>query len=295
MLPQLPEPVRHPSLVRAAVSPSAVAVTAAGAGIGVLADPHSAILAIVLGAGAWLGRMAVAIVSRGRRRLPVVTIDPFAVPEPWRQYVRDAVAARQRFDAALAQWPAGPQRDRLVLLQPRLWQGTYEVWSVAQRGAAMGATTPGSAAGGLVRPSAGQLSSELQRVQAERQRTPRSDRQAALVRSEEAIAAQLRAAHHSTEAQAEVLDRLRLLTARLDEVVTQLLELGLEQAGGPVEGPSDTVAGSVDALVEEIEALHEGLRQAGAASSGRDPSGEGGPTTSLALPPAPPPSPPAAS
>src|ERR1700722_1558511 len=184
MLPQLPEPVRHPSVVRAAVSPSAVVVTAAGAGIGLLADPHTAILAVVLGAGAWLGRMAVAVVRsrRPRRGLPVVTIDPFAVAEPWRQYVRDALAARQRFDAALAQWPAGPQRDRLVMLQPRLWQGTYEGWAVAHRGAALGATTAGSAATGLARPSAGQLSRDLQRVQAERQRTPPSDRQAALAR-----------------------------------------------------------------------------------------------------------------
>ena len=69
-----------------------------------------------------------------------------------------------------------------------------------------------------------------------------------------------------------MLDRLRLLTARLDEAVTQLLELGLEQAGGAVEGSADAATGSIDALLDDIAALHEGLREAGAASSGADPA-----------------------
>jgi hypothetical protein len=136
----------------------------------------------------------------------------------------------------------------------------------------------------------------LQRVQAERQGTPASDRQAVLLRSEEAIAAQLRAAHRSEEAKAEVLDRLRVLTARLDEAVTQLLELGLEQAGG-MEGSADAVAGSVDALVEEIAALHQGLREAGAASSSPEasPAEARSPGSAPALPPGVPPSPPVTS
>ncbi len=304
MLPQLPEPAQHPSPVpnrrlslrRAAVSPSAGIVTAAGVGIGLL--DQSVILAIVLGGAAWLGRMAVAVfrTRRNRTGLPVVTIDPFAVPEPWRQYVRQALGARQRFDAAVAQWPAGPLLDRLVTLQPRLWDGVQEVWLVAQQGAALGGTVAGVAAAGTASPSIVQLSAELRRVQTERQRTPASDRQLALQRSEEAIAAQLRAAHRTEEAKAEVLDRLRVLTARLDEAVTQLLELGLEQAGG-TEGSVDVVAGSVDTLVEEIAALHQGLREAGAASSGADSSagGPSSPGSTPALPPAVPPSPPVTS
>jgi hypothetical protein len=78
--------------------------------------------------------------------------------------------------------------------------------------------------------------------------------------------------------------------------VTQLLELGLEQAGG-TEGSVDVVAGSVDTLVEEIAALHQGLREAGAASSGADSSagGPSSPGSTPALPPAVPPSPPVTS
>ena len=135
-------------------------VTAAGFLVG-LAD-QSLTLAIVLAVVAWLGRMVVAIaqVRRRGRRLPVVTIDPFAVSEPWRQYVRQALAARQRFDQAISGWPDGPLHDRLVLLQPRLDRATEEVWSVAQRGAALDGTVRGVPTG-AARTSTEQLSGEL--------------------------------------------------------------------------------------------------------------------------------------
>jgi hypothetical protein len=291
MLPQLPEPVQHPSVVRAAVSPSAIILAAAGVGIGLAAG--SVILAVILGAGAWLGRMAYAVFrSRRRRRLPLVTIDPYAVPEPWRHYVRQALGARQRFDHTVAPWPPGPLHDRLMLLQPRIGQATEEVWAVAQRGAALTGTVRGVPTG-VAQPSMVQLSAELRRVQAERQRTDAPDRQAALGRSEEAIAAQLRAARRSEAAQAEVLDQLRLLTARLDEAVTQVAQLGLDPLVG--EGAVDQVAGSVDALGEEITALHQGLRAAEAASSGAEASIGELPAPAPALPPLAPPSPPATS
>jgi hypothetical protein len=321
MLPQVPAPDGHPvpaadaqaaspaeirqAVRRAAVSPSALVLAAAGVGIGLLAQ--SVVLAVVLGVGTWFARLIYAALRARRRRprLPAVTIDPYAVPEPWRQYVRQAQSARQRFDLSVATWPAGPLRDRLTLLQPRLAAGVNEVWVVAQRGAALGGTVAGSG-----QPSVVQLSAELRRVQAEQQRTPGSDRQQSLARSEEAIAAQLRAAHRTEEVKNEVLDRLRLLTARLDEAVTQLLELGLEQAGGAVEVSADAATGSIDALLDDIGALHEGLREAGAAATGAEPTGAasatplpsplpspsspGAPADSHVLPPVAPPSPPTA-
>jgi hypothetical protein len=314
MLPQVPAPDRPPvpatgtqpaspaeirrAVRRAAVSPSAIVLAAAGVGIGLLAQ--SVVLAVVLGLGAWFARLLVAALrARGRRpRLPVVTIDPYAVPEPWRQYVRQAQSAQQRFDSSVATWPEGPLRDRLLLLQPRLHEGVNEVWVVAQRGAALGGTVAGGGQASVV-----QLSAELRQVQAEQQRTPASDRQQALARSEEAIAAQLRAAHRTEEAKGEVLDRLRLLTARLDDAVTELLELGLERAGGAMEVSAEVATGSIDSLLDDIGALHEGLREAGAASAGA--AGDAQPTapssrgSSDVLPPegirpGAPPSPPAA-
>jgi hypothetical protein len=319
MLPQVPAPDGHPvpasaspaeirqAVRRAAVSPSALVLAAAGVGIGLLAQ--SVVLAVVLGVGAWFVRLVFAALRARRRRprLPAVTIDPYAVPEPWRQYVRQAQSAQQRFDSSVATWSAGPLRDRLIQLQPRLAAGVNEVWVVAQRGAALGGSAAGSGLPSVAQASVVQLSTELRRVQAEQQRTPGSDRQRALARSEEAIAAQLRAAHRTEEAKNEVLDRLRLLTARLDEAVTQLLELGLEQAGGSDDVSADAATGSIDALLDDIGALHEGLREAGAAAANADPTGTASPTAlpspsppgapadSHILPPVAPPSPPTAS
>jgi len=170
-----------------------------------------------------------------------------------------------------------------VLLQPRLGRAAEEVWAVAQQGAALDGTVRGVPTG-AARPSIDQLSAELRRVQAERQQQPpAADRQAVLARSEEAVAAQLRAARRSEALRVEVLDRLRLLTAQLDEAVTQLLALGLERPAG--DGSVDEVAGSVDALVEEIGALHQGLREAGAAAAGTDLPLEVPPGPAVALPP----------
>ena len=239
MLPQLPEPVRHPSpapdrrasLARAAVSPSAIIVTAAGFRIGLAAQ--SLTLAIVLGVVAWLGRMVVALRPRRRRsasrRRPSTRI---AVSEPWRQYVRQALGARQRFDQTVSQWPAGPLHDRLLLLQPRIGQATEEVWAVAQQGAALDGTVRGVPTG-ATRPS---MRAAVCRTAAEsrpsgsrtRRRTARPPWPAPRRPSPPSCGP--RTARKTTRA--EVLDRLRLLTARLDEAVTQLLALGLDRRAG---------------------------------------------------------------
>ncbi len=319
MLEPVPGPDRHPvgasgapsaspavirrAVRRAAVSPSALVLAAAGVGIGLLA--HSVVVAVVLGLGAWFVRLAVAALRAGpkRPRLPLVTIDPYAVPEPWRQYVRQAQSAQQRFDSSLATRPSGPLKDRLLMLQPRLREGVKEVWVVAKRGAALGGTVAGKG-----QPSVGELSAELRQVQAEQRRAPGAHptdpgRQQALARSEEAIAAELRAAHRTEEAKGEALDRLRLLTARFDDAVTQLLELGLEPGEGTAVGAADVATRSVDALLDDITALREGLREAGAASSGAEPTmpteSAGGPawpagTDPCGLPSVAPPSPPTA-
>lgn len=274
----LPEPVRHPSVVRAAVSPTAVAVTAAGAGIGLALD-RSIVLAVVLGAGAWLGRMAVAVAARARRaraaRPKPADVDPWSVPEPWRQLVRQAVTAQSRFDEAVAGWPQGPTRDRLVSLQPRLYAEVEDVGALAHRGATLTGWTPGgTATAGL--PSAKQLSEQLGQIGAERRtvgrQAPRRD--ASLARTEEAIAAQLRAVRNAEEAAALVHDRLRLLVAQLDEAVTAVLIMGVEPSGES----ADALSGSLDTILEQITALQQGLADT---SSG---SLDMGPTAALPSP-----------
>lgn len=281
-MPNLPEVVRHPSVVRAAVSPSALAVTAAGVGIGFAAD-QSVVLAVVLGAGAWLGRMAVAVVRRSRRdraaRPRPADLDPWSVPEPWRQLVHQAVAAQGQFDQAVREWPPGPIKDRLVWIQPRLWADVEHVGRVAHRGASLGGWTREAAAGGG-RPTARDLSDQLRRAEAERrsvgQHSP--DRAAALARTEEALAAQLRALHKAEEAAADAQDRLRVLVARLQDAVTALLVLGVDATGA---SGADSLVESIESISEEINALHDGLADASESAQG--------PGQAAVLPGAPPP------
>jgi hypothetical protein len=265
-VPNLPEPVFHPSTVRAAVSPAPIAAAVIGAGIGVLA--HSIILAVVLGVGFWSVLMMVGAFARARRRRAAqpkpAQLDPWSVPEPWRQLLHQADSAQSRFDNAVNDWPPGPIRERLSDLQPRLWSDVEDIGTIARRGAALSAWVSGVPATG--RPSAEQLADQLRRTEAERQTLAgrSASRDASLARTEEAIAAQIRAVRNASEAQSLVLDRLRIVVARLDETVTSLLVLG---AGGG-EAQAGSVTDSLDEINDEITALLHGLAEATSTSSG---------------------------
>jgi hypothetical protein len=185
------------------------------------------------------------------------------------------------------------------MLQPRLWQAVGEVWSVAQRGAALSGAAPDAAG------SRDQLSAELQRVQGERLRLdPAATAQAEVLAGREAaIAAQIRAAKRAEDAAGEAADRLRLMTAQLDDAVTQVLQLGLRRDDAEA-GVVDALGPSIDGLLEQIGALQEGLRAVeglGQAPSlgtgagrGESPTRPAGPPPAASGPP-PAPSPPAAS
>jgi len=244
-------------VARAAISPSAI--LSAGAGVGIGFWDHSIVLAVLLGAAAWAARMGLAVVARSRRRpsrLRTVDIDPWGVPEPWRQLVRDAVSARDRFDRMVADRPPGPARDRLQLLGRRVHQGADEVWALARVGAGLDA-----AAGAGIRSDA--LSQELRLVQAEKSslaaRPPGASELEALDRREAAIAAQLQAARRSEAARQRAADRLRVLTARLDEAVTSLVEMSLDTDATGLDG----LDGSVGGVVDELTTLRKAMLEAG--------------------------------
>jgi hypothetical protein len=281
-VPNLPEPVLHPSTVRAAVSPTAIAAGALGAGIGVL--DHSVILAVILGAGFWSARMAAGMFARARRRRAArpkpAELDPWSVPEPWRQLLQHAMSAQSRFDQAIQDWPPGPIQERLTDLQPRLWADVGDIGTIARRGAGLSAWVSGVPATG--RPSEVQLAEQLRQTEAERQQVAgrSARRDASLARTEEAIAAQIRAVHNASEAESLVLDRLRVVVARLDETVTSLLVLG---AGGG-EAQADSATASLDAINDEITALLRGLAEATSTSAGA--LGAVSPPASLPPPPA---------
>ena len=279
----LPEPVPHrqvearhrtlsPSLVRAAVSPTAVAVVAVGAGIGV-AD-HSAILAVVLAAGGWLSRMGAAVIG-GRRRARAAApkpaaLDPWSVPEPWRQLLQEALSVQSRFDQTVANWPAGPIRDHLGELQPRVWAEVDELGAMARRGAAATGWTGATVGPGPL--TSERISEDLRRVQAERGRLApaAAARAGELTRREEALAAQLRARYRAERLAADAQDRLRSAVARLDGAVTDLIATGSlardeAQPAGP--GPLD-VADALDGLSDEIGSLRAAIAETSGAAGG---------------------------
>ena len=255
----------RPTLVRAAVSPTAVAATALGAGIGVI--DQSVVLAVVLAVAGWGGRMVAAVVARTRRdakaRPRPAELDPWSVPDPWRQLVHQALASQGRFDQALRDWPDGPIRDRLDGLRPHFYADVAAVGVIAKKGAAMlgwtGATQDTS------RPSADQLRHELTRVQTERRAlaSAQSGRAVELVRAEEAIAAQLRSLVQAETAANEVHSQLRFIVARIDETVTSVLILSTDTAA---HTGTDDVAAALASLNDELMALHAGLDEARAPS-----------------------------
>lgn len=249
-----PLPAPAPAAAKAAISPSALVLAGAGTAAGLLVG-LPALVAVAVGAGCWGIRVgvgaALAASRRNKARRPEM-IDPYAVAEPWRGFVRDAMAAQSKFDLAVARCRSGPMKDRLADVSARVHDGVRESWRVAHLGAALDATV------GSLNPSA--KSGELRRFQA----SPRSPGQSPESRdeTEAAIAAQLQAARRVEAAAQRANDRLRVLTAQLNSAVAAAVELSLDASD---TAAASQLAGEVDSVVSEIETLRRALEE----SSGR--------------------------
>ena len=203
----------------------------------------------VVGAAVWSVN-ALRLLPRGRRR---ERIDPFALHDPWRRFVQDALQARARFAEAVHRAPSGPLRDRLGEIAERMQTGVDECWLVAKQGESL--------------------------VQARRGiDLPDVDRQLARLRQEGGAPGQPgTAVVRSLEAQratAERLDtviaraesELRLLDARLDEAVARTLELTAH--AGTTAGSLSGLGTDVDNLVDEMESLRQALDEVNVAAAG---------------------------
>ncbi|MGI8753854.1 MAG: hypothetical protein ACR2MN_16385 [Acidimicrobiales bacterium] len=268
---KVPAVLAHPSVARAAVGPPAIALTAAGAGIGLL--DHSLPVAVVLAIVGWGGRMGWAVVARARRQRPVKPepVDPWSVPPPWRDQLRAVVDAQKRFDQAVSSLADGPTRERVGSLAERIDRSVRAAAVTARRGALL--STPERSA----RTNA--LSDELAGLA---QRHDGLD--AATLRHETVIAAQLRAMRRADAVSSEAQDQVRSLATRIDEAVTALVELSLD-ASDPdlIDGQS----GPLLSVVDEIAALHAGIEASGAAIESAGSAGElppGGPPERSATP-----------
>jgi hypothetical protein len=248
---------------RAAVSPSAVILAGAGVG-GSLLIGLPVVAAVVVGAGLYGIRVAVgAARAAGRRRkaLRPEPIDPFAVPEPWRQYVRQSLTAQSKFNQMVANSQPGPFQDRLREIGRRVDDGVRECWRIARMGAGLDTSLAGLDRDGTSR--------ELRRTQEERGKVAQgSPSAAALDQTEAALAARLQSTVRIESARQRTADRLRVLSAQLNEAVASAVELSLETAD---PGAASDLAGHVDTVVGDIETLRQAMEE----TQGTPGSGQG--------------------
>ena len=80
----------------------------------------------------------------------------------------------------------------------------------------------------------------------------------------EALVAQLATAARMKAVSTDARDRLRLLDARLDELVARAVELSVSGSASAISGLGD----DVDSLVSEMESLRQALEEANRADGG---------------------------
>ncbi|MBV9951004.1 MAG: hypothetical protein JO291_03570 [Acidimicrobiia bacterium] len=237
-----------PKVARAVTSPSAILATGAFAAVGALAFGPIGLLAGLVG---YAGRVALAVPRNERGP----NIDPFAVKEPWRSFVGDAVKGRRRYDEAIEDMPAGPLKERLVEIGGRLDTGLVEVWNIAKRGQ-------------VIADARRHLNPDEARWEMA-QLAPPGTTIAPGSTNEQTMAslqAQVAAADRMDRVIRDTIDRLRLLDARFDETVTRAVELSVDAPSGGtgVGGLGD----DVDGMVTEMEALRQALDETDQASPG---------------------------
>lgn len=224
----------EPTVLLAAISPITIALVAGSVALTLLLS-GSLIAAFVVGIAVYVLRVLVSYRIAARVAALPRRIDPFALREPWRFFVRDAIRAQTRFAEAVTDTEPGPLRDRLLEISESLDNGVEQAWKAAQRGQQL--TDARRQIDGH------QLQRQLEGLDAADPRRSGLEAQLAthgrLVRREE-----------RTRTELESLD------VRLDEAVARVTELGT-RAGGVTE--LDEVAASVGNVVRELEALRLGL------------------------------------
>lgn len=262
-----------PSVARALTSPGGILVAGAGASAAIVVGlPIAA--AVGVGALAWAARVAVAVPrpTKGPR------IEPGRLRPPWQAFARDAMQAQKQFATAKHRTHGGPLRDRLDTIDERLKAGVQECWRVAQAGNELSAARSEIDVPDIVR--------QRQAIDPAAAAVPDSSAAGTV----QALDAQLAAAARLDAVITDTADRLRLLNARLDEAVTRSIELSVRaDDADDLGGLGDTV----DTVVEDLEALRQGLDELDPPRP-LDPPGPLDLPAPLAVPPpaAPPPEPP---
>jgi hypothetical protein len=200
-----------------------------------------------VGAAAWAARVAIGI-PRGPKRDKV---NPSAVQEPWRSFVREAQSAQTRFDRTVSRMPQGPLRDRLAGVGERIADGVRECWRIACQGNNLQSAYYQLDVRSIEMDLA-QLQAEKKASAADKSHAESLDRAIAAVKSQQASAQRI-----GTVAK-DASDRLRVLNAQLDEAVARAVELSVQANDvGDIRPLTD----DVESLVGDLEALRQGLEE----------------------------------
>jgi hypothetical protein len=210
---------------------------AAGVVAGVLGVPWFG--AALIGAVVYVGAVALSM----PKRTPQVRLDPFALSEPWRQFVQGAQRSKRQLTETVKAARPGPLRDRLQGIVDRLDQAIAESWQIARRGDEIDAAVRG------LDPT--RLRSRLGTLQDQSASQPSENLATAIA----SVESQLASADRLKELSASTADRLRLTQAQLDELVARAAEVSI--------GASDTTefAHDVDDLVLELESLRLAVQE----------------------------------
>ncbi len=232
-----------PPVARAMTAPGSILLAGAGASVAI-ATGLPFLLAPVVGVVAWAARVLAAV----PKNTPTARIDPFSLPEPWRNAVVEALKAQVRFDQAVAATEQGPIRARLETIGARIDDGIGEVGRIARRGMQL------TAARDAV--DADHARKELAAVETDVGQTWAAGSK--LGRTADALKAQIDTADRLDALIAEAREQLQVLDARLDESVARAIEFSVQIDGADALG---SVGTDVDGLVNEMESLRQALEE----------------------------------
>jgi outer membrane murein-binding lipoprotein Lpp len=232
-----------PPVARAITSPSGILLAGATVSAGILVGlPVVGVVAV--GAAAFAARVAVAIPhDKNRER-----IDPFALQDPWRRFVKEALDAQKRFNTAVHDAPAGPMHERLTEIAARIDDGLDDCWRVARHGHALSKAHK--------RLDADEAARDLEQITSSSSSPPAEG--SALAETVEALRGQVSAAQRMDQTINEARDKLRLIDARLDEAAARAIELSVTDGN---VSELTTLSDDVDGLVGDLEALRQGMEE----------------------------------
>ena len=194
--------------------------------------------ALLLASGLLLAIIGVTGRATTRAQALPRRIDPFALKEPWRFYVREAIQTRNRLDETMQSVPDGPLRAQMLNIVNRVGVGVEECWRISQRGQALSDARRGINLSGI--------EADLAKAAANPDLGERRD----------ALQAQLDSALRLDERVKDTTNRVETLEARMEESAVRCAELA-STLGSPES--LGVLAQDVSHVVDELEALRQAL------------------------------------